>query len=121
MDRLASLKNLVVMAMADGTLSEHELTLLCDRCSELGLNEDELREAVQFALSKEASLELPTIECEQEAMLTDLIRMMAADGELNEVEKQLFALAAAKMNYAGDRLNQLIDRLLRSDSSQTDM
>lgn len=43
--------------------------------------------------------------------MVDLIRMMAADGQLNESEKRLFALAAAKMNFSEDKLNQLIDRL----------
>ena len=116
MDRLALLKNLVVMAIADGALAEHELSLLSDRCSELGLEEDELRSAVSFALSDDASLELPTNEAEQEAVLSDLIRMMAADGHMTEGEKRLFALAAAKMNFSGEKLDQLIDRLVNSDS-----
>ena len=45
--------------------------------------------------------------------MTDLIRMMAADGHLNESEKRLFALAAAKMNFSNEKVNQLIDRLTK--------
>ncbi len=42
-------------------------------------------------------MRLPTEREEQKNMLAELMRMMAADGQLMEVEKQLFALAAAKM------------------------
>lgn len=111
MERFEQLRNLVVMAVADGSLGEHELSLLAERCVDLGLDEDELRAAVTFALSEQAALRLPTDEAEQEALMVDLIRMMAADGQLNESEKRLFALAAAKMNFSEEKLNQLIDRL----------
>lgn len=116
MDRIAHLKNLVVMAIADGALAEHELSLLSDRCAELGFDEEELREAVSFALSDDAALQLPQEPEEQEAFLSDLIRMMAADGQMSESEKRLFALAAAKMDFAGDKLTALIDRLVGPNS-----
>ncbi len=47
MQQLDHLKNLVVMASADGSLSEQEIALLIDRCSELGLAEEDL-EACYF-------------------------------------------------------------------------
>jgi uncharacterized tellurite resistance protein B-like protein len=40
---------------------------------------------------------------------------MAADGQLSEVEKRLFALAAAKMNVDREELDHLIDELLGKD------
>jgi uncharacterized tellurite resistance protein B-like protein len=110
-ERFEQLRNLVVMAVADGSLGEDELKLLAHRCAELGLDEEELRSAVAFALSEEAALRLPTEVEEQEALLADLIRMMAADGKLAETEKRLFALAAAKMNFDAEQINRLIDRL----------
>lgn len=112
MRHLDHLKNLVIMASADGSLSEREIALLVDRCSELGLAESDLGKAVEFALSDEASLKLPTDRAEQMEMLADLIRIMAADGELSEVEKRLFALAAAKMNVDRKELDKMIDKLL---------
>ena len=45
-------------------------------------------------------------------MLKELIHMMAADGELAETEKQLFATAAARMDISGDELNDIIDSIL---------
>jgi uncharacterized tellurite resistance protein B-like protein len=40
--------------------------------------------------------------------------MMAADGQLTESEKQLFAVSAAKMGFPQKRLEALIDRLVKS-------
>ncbi len=111
MERFEKLRNLVVMAIADGSLGEGELNLLARRCVELGLDEEELQAAVSFALSDSAALKLPTDPEEQEALMADLIHMMAADGHLSESEKRLFALAAAKMNFDADKVNQMIDRL----------
>lgn len=116
MRHLDHLKNLVIMASADGALSEGEIALLVDRCSELGLEDADLGRAVQFALSDHASLKLPTDRKEQLEMLSDLIRIMAADGKLNEVEKRLFALAAAKMHVERQDLDDLIDKLVGKKS-----
>jgi uncharacterized tellurite resistance protein B-like protein len=115
MRHLDHLKNLVIMASADGSLTEREIALLVDRCADLGLEEADLGKAVQFALSDEASLKLPTDRKEQLAMLGDLMRVMAADGQISEVEKRLFALAAAKMNVDREELDHLIDELLGKD------
>jgi len=51
-------------------------------------------------------------------MLSDLIRVMAADGQLSEVEKRLFALAAAKMNVDRKELDHLIDDLIGKPHSK---
>ena len=110
--QLDHLKNLVVMAAADGSLTEQEIALLVDRCSALGLEEVDLEKAIAFALSGEAKLKFPIDRAEQNQMLADLMRMMAADGKLSEVEKRLFALAAAKMGIEKVELEAIIDRLV---------
>ncbi|MEM8734427.1 MAG: TerB family tellurite resistance protein [Planctomycetota bacterium] len=112
MEHLDHLKNLVIMAAADGSLSEQEIALLVDRAAALGLDEEDLEKAIAFALSGEAKLKFPVDRAEQNQMLADLMKMMAADGELQEVEKRLFALAAAKMGIEKQELEALIDKLV---------
>ena len=111
-DRIRQLRNLVVMAFADGELGESEVTLLAERCQELGLGESELNHALRFGLGDDAALELPPDAERRNELMLDLIRMMAVDGVLAESEKRLFALAAAKMGLSGDDLNRLIDSAL---------
>lgn len=112
MQQLDHLKNLVIMAAADGSLTEQEIALLIDRCSALGLAEEDLENAIAFAMGGEAKLRFPVDRAEQNQMLADLMRMMAADGKLTEVEKRLFALAAAKMGIEKVELEALIDQLV---------
>jgi uncharacterized tellurite resistance protein B-like protein len=118
MQHLDQLKNLVIMASADGSLSEREIAMLVDRCSEMGLEEADLGKAVAFALSDDASLKLPRTRPEQLSMLEDLMKIMAADGVLSEVEKRLFALAAAKMGIEKQELEDLIDRLVGKNAKK---
>lgn len=110
---LDQLKNLVIMAVADGSFSEEEITFLSERCVAWGFDEAEFRDAFVHALRNDAVLHLPTQPAAQDALLSDLIRMMAADGQLHESEKRLFALAAAKMQIETDHLDALIDRLVQ--------
>jgi uncharacterized tellurite resistance protein B-like protein len=111
-DRMRKLRNLVVMAMADGSIGEREVGFVADRCHELGLGESELNHAIRFGLGDEAALELPTDPTERRELLVDLVKMMAADGVLDENEKRLFALAAAKMEISSAELKKLLDETL---------
>lgn len=117
MNRIDQLKNLVIMAAADGRLTQSEIALLIDRCAELGLKESDLESAIDYALSEKPALKLPNTKEEKEELLADLLRTMAADGQLREVEKRLFAVAAAKMAVSSTDIEALIDRLVLSKDS----
>ncbi|MGB7344087.1 MAG: TerB family tellurite resistance protein [Pirellulaceae bacterium] len=106
------LRNLVVMAMADGSIGEREVNLVADRCAELELSATDLQEAIEYGLSDNAALELPADKSGREALMRELIRMMAADGRLDEGEKRLFALAAVKMDLSTADLDRLIEATL---------
>lgn len=106
--RQRQLRNLVVMAVADGSIGQREVNLIADRCVQLGLGQPELERALKFGLADDAALELPSDPDEQADLIRDLIRMMAADGKLDEAEKRLFALAAARMQMTGEKLQAII-------------
>lgn len=110
--RRQRLRNIVVMAFADGSLGEREVNLVADRCAELGLDEYDLQHAIKSGLSDQAALEVPPDQADREELICDLIRMMAADGHLDESEKRLFALAAAKMSISPTDIQRLIDEAL---------
>jgi len=120
MNPLDYLKNLVIMASADGSLTEREIAMLVDRCAELGLDDSDMANAIQFALSDQAAMKLPTVHQEKIEMLSDLMRIMAADGSLSDVEKRLFALSAAKMNIDRAEIELLIDSLVGPHTAEMD-
>ena len=108
--RRQQLRNLVVMAMADGQIGSREVNLIADRCAELGLFTDDLQQAIQYGLDDDAALQLPTGRTDREALLSDLVRMMMVDGHWDESEKRLFALAAAKMQLSPLDLDRLLNK-----------
>ncbi|WP_442511250.1 TerB family tellurite resistance protein [Novipirellula sp. SH528] len=110
------LRNLVVMAFADGSLGEREINLVADRCIDLGLDEYDLQKAIEFGLGEEATLELPSELDQRRQLMEELIRMMAADGTLAEAEKRLFALAAVKMELTDKDVDEIITRTLKNQS-----
>ncbi len=119
--RRRHLKNLVVMALADGSIGEREVNLVADRCAELGLDEYDLQKAIEHGLADDAAFDLPTELEERKALLSDLIRMMAADGHLAEAEKRLFALAAVKMDLTDTDVNEILKETIRNRSSENDL
>lgn len=118
--RQRHLRNLVVMAIADGQIGQREVNLIADRCVELGLGQQDLEAALQAGLRDDAALELPADQDDRVECLQDLIRMMAADGKLDESEKRLFALAAARMQIGGDELNQIIASITLPPLNESD-
>ena len=112
MELHAKLRNLLVMAAADGSLTEREIAFLADRRARWSVPEDVFADAIRYAISDVAEIEIPETHRERVEMLQDLLRMMAADGDLAEVEKQLFATASVAMNVSDSELKEIIDSVL---------
>lgn len=112
MELHAKLRNLLVMAASDGSLTEREIAFLSDRRERWAVPEDVFADAIRYAISDVAELEIPESREERVEMLQDLLRMMAADGDLAEVEKKLFATASVAMNISDDELKEIIDSVL---------
>lgn len=106
------LRNLLVMAAADGSISQGEMELLADRCTQWGVTDDEFADMIELAVGGKAELHIPPDLKDRESLLHEFVHMMAADGQLAETEKHLFAAAAAIMRVSSARLNAIIDRAL---------
>jgi len=109
------LKNLMIMACADGSLAQNELEFLSDRCVQWGISQTDFAAAIEYALSDEAELQIPPHKQDRIDLLQDLIRTMAADGQLAEVEKRVFAIAAGVMDLPDGEVNRIIDSVLSGD------
>ncbi len=116
MDRIALITNLVTMAAADGSFTQRELDLIMGRCKQWDIAEADLSAAIQSVLDNQGNLETNIPETTEacEELIGELVRMMGADGELADAEKELFAVAAAKMNITGERLDAIIDETLKA-------
>ena len=112
MDKLHRFRNLMVLAAADGRMTDEEVVFLSLRASRWGITEEQFQESLEFAKSRQADLEFPPNKQEQREMLADMLRMMAVDGELSGIERRLFAVAAATLGFERDELNTLIDHVV---------
>lgn len=113
MDRYELFKDLMVMAISDGKLDESELRLMASRAVRWGITDAQFEDAIAYALRDDAHLTIPPDKSDRMELLEELLRIMAADGELAEIEKRLFAVAAATMQVTDDELNALLDRMLQ--------
>lgn len=108
-------RNLLLMAAADGRMSEAEFRLLSHRAAEWGITDEQFEQAIQDAIAGRAELTIPTDPEERTELLKEMIRIMAADGHMAEEQKQLFALAASVLDVSMKELNRLIDSVLTED------
>ena len=112
MELIEKFKNLLVMAAADGVLSNREIEFLSDRSKKWQIDETQFAAAIEYAMSDQATITVTADPGERIETLKDLIRMMGADGELADIEMQLFAAAAARLEISDKQLNEMIDSLL---------
>ena len=113
MSRFLLIRNLLAMAAADGSLSQGELELLSDRAVRWGISESEFTTAVEEAIRPDAEVEVPADPDARRELLKEMLHVMAADGTLDQTEKDLFAAVASTMDLKKDELNSIIDEALR--------
>jgi uncharacterized tellurite resistance protein B-like protein len=111
MKRLEMIKNLLVMAFADQRMTEEEVQFLTARCQRWGLSESEFASAIEYALAHAGEITIPQKKSQRLELLAELMGVMAADGQLVEAERVLFAHASAAMEISDDELNELITKL----------
>jgi uncharacterized tellurite resistance protein B-like protein len=105
-------RHLIAMAAADGRMDENELRMLSNRALQLGVTDDEFEDVLHTAITHREQLSIPSDHRDRVALLQDLLRMMAADGRLDQREKSLFAIVAATMQISPNELNLIIDTVL---------
>ena len=100
MDKVAQLKFLLVMAASDGGLAREELLMLTDRARQFGMELDEFEQVVNEVTGGEVELTFPESKEDRMTLLTDVIRMMGADGELHDLAQELNAPQMSAWQFA---------------------
>ncbi len=113
MSDLEKLKFMLTMAVADGSITREELRLFSHRALQWGVSDDEFAALIEEAARGDAPMpEIPEGREACESLLKELVYMMAADGKLQDAERQMFAVIAAQMHVNESELNQIIDRAI---------
>lgn len=112
MQKFEFFKNLMVLAASDGSFTDEEVAFLAQRSARWGISDTQFGEAMKFAISPDAHVSIPPTKLERHQLLMEMVRMMAVDGDLAEIEKNIFAVAAATMQVSDDELNDILNSVL---------
>ena len=112
MDRYQLFQNLVFLAASDGKFTDEEIQALAVRAEAWNISNDDFDSIIIGLQSGDVEMHLPEEKEAREELLAEMVRIMAADGELAEIEKHLCATAAAKMDFTMQEFEQLLSSLI---------
>lgn len=104
--RLGQLKNLVMLAAADGHLTDSELAVLLAVASRENITPEEFNKVIDDPDS--VNIEMPDDEDTKLAYLRDMVAMMMVDGELDEQELAICKIYAMALGYRGSIVDGMI-------------
>ncbi|MBQ0070234.1 MAG: hypothetical protein KBT09_10890 [Bacteroidales bacterium] len=104
--QLGQIKNLIMLALADGKATDSELALVASIASRESLSQDELDNLIDNPES--VKIELPEDEETKKRYLTDMVALMMIDGEMDDNEIALCKLYAISLGYDSSVVENLV-------------
>ena len=104
--RLGQLKNLVMLAAADGKVTDSELAVLLAVASRENITPDEFNRVIEDPDS--ITIDLPEDEDTKLVYLRDMVALMMVDGELDEQELTICKVYAMALGYRSSIVDGMI-------------
>lgn len=104
--RMGQLKNLVMLAAADGRLTDSEMAVLVAVASRENITPEQFNEVIDDPDS--VTITLPEDEDTKLAYMRDMVAMMMIDGELDEEEMAICKIYAMALGYRGSIIDGMI-------------
>lgn len=104
--RLGQLKNLVMLAAADGNFTDSELAVLLAVVSRENITPEEFDKVIDNPES--VTIDLPTDEDTKLDYLRDMVALMMIDGELDEQEMAMCKVYAMTLGYRSSIVDGMI-------------
>ena len=104
--RLGQLKNLVMLAAADGRLTDSELAVLLAVASRENISPDDFNRVIEDPDS--VTIDLPEDEDTKLAYLRDMVALMMVDDELEEQELAICKIYAMALGYRSSIVDGMI-------------
>lgn len=118
-ERLGQIKNLVMLAAADGRVTDSELAVLLAVASRENISPDEFNRVMEDPDS--VTINLPEDEDTKLAYLRDMVALMMIDGELEEQELAICKIYAMALGYRSSIVDGMIDGIIESlDAEETE-
>ncbi len=104
--QLGQIKNLIMLALADGKATESELALIASIASRENLTQEELDNLIDNPDS--VSIELPEDEETKKRYLTDMVALMTIDGDMDDNEVAMCKVYAIALGYDPSLVENLV-------------
>ena len=114
--RLGQIKNLVMLAAADGHLTDSELAVLLAVASREDVTPEEFNRVIDDPDS--VDIQLPEDEDTKLAYLRDMVALMMIDGELEEQELAICKIYAMALGYRSSIVDGMIAGIVDSLDAQ---
>ena len=112
MNNLELFHNLVNLAAADRKFTEEEINFLIERANHWGIPDDEFETAMAGISTGELQMKIPESHEDRVIMMKEMLRLMAADVELADLEKEICAHASGKMDFTSQQFNEILDEVI---------
>jgi uncharacterized tellurite resistance protein B-like protein len=109
---------LVAAAFADGYLADAEKIILQDKAERMGISNREMHEILGLGQQRKLSIGIPATTAERDALLEDLIEVVAADGRVEAPEYSLLARFAETLKIGLPELRQRVNRRMQGHSDR---
>ncbi|MBR5727617.1 MAG: hypothetical protein IKX39_03120 [Muribaculaceae bacterium] len=104
--KLGQVKNLIMLALADGKATESELALIAAVASREELTQEELDNLIDNPDS--VRIELPEDEDQKLCYMEDMVSLMMIDGDLDDNELAMCKIYAIMLGYESDIVEKMI-------------
>ena len=112
MDKLATFHNLVNLAAVDNKFTDEEIEFLARRANEWNISNDEFETAIAGITAGTLEVTIPDGYEARVMLLKEMIRLMAVDGDIAEMEKRLCAHASGRMDLTTQQFGQILDEVI---------
>ena len=103
---MGQVKNLIMLALADGKASESELALIASVASHEELSQDEFDHLIEHPES--VHIELPESDEQKLRYIEDMVALMMIDGDLDDKELAMCKLYAIELGYESTIVEKMI-------------
>lgn len=104
--RLGQVKNLIMLALADGKAAESELALIASIASREELTQEELDNLIEHPDT--VHIELPETDEQKLQYIQDMVSLMMIDGDLDDNELAMCKIYAIMLGYDSSIVEKMI-------------
>lgn len=103
---LGQVKNLIMLALADGKATESELAVVAGIAAREELTQEELDNLIDNPDS--VHIQLPDDEATRQRYLKDMVQLMMIDGDLDDTELAMCKLYAISLGFESTSVEQIV-------------